>query len=227
MEHDLSNKSTGFVCAQLLNTVKRLAAELKPCDCKAREGGEQVHDPECIHWQAAFLIDRFSHDHMPEDAEIWMRVVTLVSAIQTGRRRGSAIGYTAVPEGPLNELARLADGQPRAVTDAYAAMESLRGIAARMRERRKAPITDKTKTGKARASGYRKAVDEILDDIEQVTNPMATDICSGLIQIFAAWMAKQPVPIVVGSTEDSGPVLELAEKFIRQHKLRRNSEKED
>lgn len=222
------NKSTGFVCAQLLNTVRCLAEELKDCDCPRDPETCKIieHETHCAHWQAAFLIHRFEHDHMPEDAEIWMRVVTIVSALQENRRRGTAIGYTAVPEGPMNELARIAEGFPRAVTDAYAAMESLRGVVARMQERRKAPITDKTKTGKARAAGERKAIDAIIDDIEQITNPMATDICSGLIQIFAAWTTTRPVPIVVGSTEDSTPMLELAEQFIVQHKLRRNPEKE-
>jgi len=210
----------------MFNTIRRLAAELKPCDCPRDDDNVIEHEPVCVHWQAASIIDRFKEDHMPEDAEIWMRVVTLVSAIQEGRRRGTAIGYTSVPEGPLNELARLAEGHPRAVTDAYAAMESLRGIVARMKTRRKAPITDQTKTGKARASGYRKAADEILDDIEEVTNPMATDICAGLIKIFAGWIATRPVPIVVGSTEDPTPVLDLAEKFIRQYKLRRNPEQD-
>jgi len=223
-DEELEKKGTGFACVQLLNTVKALAKELPICDCETDWDGDCdiKHDPSCAHWQAAFVIDRFENGHMPTDAEIWMRVVSLISFMQSNRRRGTAISYCAVPETPMDELARIADGHPRAITDTYAAMESLRSVVARMQEKR-AEMKGTDKVSKARAAGYRAAINDFIRDIEEVTNPHATNICAGLIKIFAAWLTQRPVPVGV----DLEAMAEYAEDFISIHKLRRLEEKGD
>ncbi len=210
---------TAFVCVQLLNAVRHLRGHLQ-CSCNSLGAEHKLH---CVCWQTDFLISAYEQDFFPKDAEIWMRAVSLIAAIQRDRKRGMRLGYTAVREIPLDELAELANGHPVAVTDAYAAMESLRTVIGKMREELEAKTSRPTsKADRALLLGRRQMLKKWLPHLEEIVNAQVSNICAGLIETFGAWLTTQEEAITVGRKHSAEGIATAVNEFISSsHLLRR------
>ena len=206
-----------FVCVQLLNALRTLRSHLQST-CESR-GAE--HKPQCGCWQADFWISAYQRGFFPKDAEIWMRTLSVVQAIQTGRRRGTMVGLTQVPEIPLDELVHLANGHPAAVTDAYAQMESLRTVVQKMKEHVAQSKRGGTKAARARQQGVREVLKKWLPHLEEIVDAQATDICAGLIETFGAWLTTQKEPITVGRKQSAAGIARAVDEFVTGSHLRR------
>ncbi len=213
---------TAFVCVQLLNAVRHLRRHLE-CSCNSTGAEHKLH---CVCWQTDFLISAYEQDFFPKDAEVWMRAVTLIAAIQRDRKRGMRLGYAGVREIPLDELAELANGHPVAVTDAYAAMESLRTVIGKMREELEAGTARPgKKADRAMLLGRRQALKRWLPHLEEIVNAQSTDICAGLIETFAAWLTTQEEAITVGRKHSAEGIARAVNEFISSSHLRRRPQK--
>ena len=209
---------TAFVCVQLMNALRHLRTHLQ-CTCDAL-GPE--HKPQCVCWRADFLIAAYQKDFLPKDAEIWMRAVTLIAAIQRTRKRGMRLGYTGVREIPLDELVELANGHPVAVTDAYAAMESLRTVIGKMREELEAKTARASKKAdRAMVQGRRQVLKKWLPHLDEIVNAQATDLCAGLIETFGAWLTTQKEAITVGRSHSAEGIARAVDEFVTGSHLRR------
>lgn len=210
---------TAFVCVQLFNALRHYRGHLQ-CSCNSLGSEHKLH---CVCWQADFLIAAYEQDFFPKEAEIWMRTVTLIAAIQRDRKRGMRLGYTAVREIPLDELVELANGYPVAVTDAYAAMESLRTVIGKMREELDAKTGRLAKkTDRAMLQGRHQVLKKWLPHLEEIVNAQSTNICAGLIETFGAWLTTQEEAITVGRKHSAEGIATAVNEFISSsHLLRR------
>ena len=207
---------TAFRCVQLLNTVKYLCGHLKECTCP-KKGVHRIHEIDCVVGNADLVLYQFTQD-MPEgDGEIWMRVISLLVALQRGKKESPRTGYDHVPAIPLQELFEIAAGNPAAVTDAYAAMETLRGSIVSLQQKA-GKLSSGGKDKRQFNKGFRAAVELAVKDMKEVANPQATDICAGLILSFAAWLSTQPDLEV-----DAKALAEHTDNFIERYRLRRAS----
>ena len=220
---DWQGKSA-FACVQMLNTLKFLRDnDLVKCSCEPTphpNEGHPVHDTKCQVWQLGFLIHGWEDRYRPADAEIWHRVNETIKAMQKSRRKGTAIGYTAVEEKHVDELFQIAEGHPIQPTDIHAAMETLRGVAASMKSELNLVIGPMPKHEKARMQGRREAIKRYFRDIDEIANTDKTNVCAGLVVAFSAWLSTREQVIPVGSSADAAPLAELANQFIDQQHLR-------
>lgn len=208
---------TAFVCVQLFNALRHYRGHLQ-CTCNSL-GPD--HKLQCVCWQADFLISAYAQDFFPKDAEIWMRALSLVHAMQMGRRRGTMIGLTQVPEIALDELVHLGNGHPAAVTDAYAQMESLRTVVKKMKEYADRPAGGGSKEDRARRRGGRAALRHWLPHLEEIMDAQVTNICAGLIETFGAWLSTQQEAITVGRKHSAEGIATAVNEFISSSHLRR------
>jgi hypothetical protein len=210
---------TAFHCVQLLNAVKHLRGHLAECDCP-KTGLHKIHELDCVHSHADLLILHFQKELPETDAEIWMRVLNLLRALQKGARKSDKTGYVYAPVFPMEELFEVAAGNPAAITDAYAAMETLRGTVVKLQQ-----LAGKLSSGgKAKREfnkGFRAAIELAVVDIKEVTNPMATDICAGLVLSFAAWLSSNELGLGATKEETARVLAEAADDFIERFRLQR------
>jgi len=220
---DWQGKSA-FACVQMLNTLKFLRDNDRiKCNCEPTphpNEGHPIHNSDCPVWQLDFLIRGWETKFMPSDAEIWHRIIEIIKAMQKSRRKGTAIGYTAVQEVYVDELSQIAEGHPIQPTDIHAAMETLRGVAALMKAELDLVIGPMPKHEKARMQGRREVIKRYFRDIDEIANTDKTNVCAGLVVAFSAWLSTREHVIPVGSSADAAPLAELANQFIDQQHLR-------
>lgn len=223
MMDDWEGKSA-FACVQMLNAMKHLLEQDNvKCTCDPTphpNEGDPVHATKCPVWQLGFLVDGWTRLNPPTDAELWNRTVSLIFAMQRTRRDASVLGYTSVAEINFDELLELAKGNPTTITDAYASMEALRATLYRMKAEINLPLNGLSKNKKAKAQGARDALKRFVDEIEEVTDPKATEVCAGLVNMFALWLTAAHPELLSGGEEGTRAIAAAVIEFVDLYHLR-------